>query len=171
MTSLYRLEFSGHLSTILVSSTVMLLIALISSSIGTAAHDVVAASAEGVSGWSSALAAILITSLPPMLAAFGVYTLVDANEEVIRYEAGLYSSQGIGRGSIIAVWTVLYGLIPVLAYFSGILGYSDFNLRAALNPEVALPLTITTSTVLVAVWYKLVRILDLTPYAVLKSTR
>ncbi len=99
----------------------------------------------------------------------GAYALVDASEDVLRYEAGLYSSQGIGRARILEAWMVLHGHIPVLAYAVGVLAYVAFSAGSSIQLEIVLPLVISAPTILLSVNRRLNRIVNSAPYVTVRS--
>lgn len=129
----------------------------------------VSASSVGLLGPLPTAAALVTTVLPAVLAALGVYALVSASEEVLRYEAGLYSSQGVNRSSLVRIWVVLYAAVPSFAYVVGLLGNLTLNAGSALQIELILPLVISVAVTFLAVVRKTNRILDSSPYAVVRA--
>ncbi len=166
--NLYWLEFKGHSSTILASSVAMFLTSLFSSVIGTAAHDIVTASTEGLSAWFVPLAAIVMTTLPATLAALGVYAITDASEGVLRYEAGLYSSQGVDSSLLAGVWSVTLGLIPIVSYAVGVVTYVSLTSGSSFNVEILLPFIVSGAVTLLAVERKLKSVFDTAPFVTIK---
>lgn len=167
--SLFRLELSGHQTMVFESIIVMFLTGFIASFLGTAAHDVVSASRVGQLGPLPVVAALIVAVLPGLLAALGVYVLVSASEEVLRYEAGLYSSQGVTKSSLIRIWVVLYAAVPSLAYVVGLLGDFALNPGSTLQIELVLPLALSVAVTFFAIVSKTSKILDSSPYTVIRG--
>ena len=167
--SLLRLELSGHQSMIFGAIVAMFLTGFIASFLGTTAHDVVSASSVGLLGPLPTTAALVVTVLPAFLAALGVYALINASEEALRYEAGLYTSQGVSRSSLLRVWVVLYAAVPSLAYVVGLIGDLTLNAGSTLEIELILPLVISIAVTFLGIVRKTNRILDSSPYLVVKA--
>ena len=101
----------------------------------------IAAEASGTTSPSFAPSAILVgmATLPAIFVVLGVYALIDANEEALRYEIGVYCSQGMDGDSVVDVWSALYGWIPVGAYLAGLLAYLAFTPGVVANLQNGLP--------------------------------
>jgi hypothetical protein len=147
----------------------MFLTGFIASFLGGAAYNVVTASNAGLLGAFPTFASILVAILPAVLAALGVYALVNASEEGLRYEAGLFSSQGFSRSSLIKIWVVLYAAAPSAAYVVGLGADLVLNVGSSLQIELVLPLVISVATTFFAVVYETSNVLRTSPYATLKA--
>ncbi|MDA4116693.1 MAG: hypothetical protein OK442_09110, partial [Thaumarchaeota archaeon] len=137
----------------------------------------VAAEAAGTTSPSFAPSAILvvIATLPSIFVVLGVYALLDANEEALRYEVGVFCSQGIDGDTIVDVWSALYGWLPIAAYFLGLLSFLAFTPGVIANLQTGLPdiitglFFITGMATLIMIPYKLNGVLDTSPYSVVRS--
>ena len=71
----------------------------------------VAAEVSGTTSPSFAASGILVVmaTLPSIFVVVGVYALLDANQEALSYEIGVFCSQGIGGDDVVDVWSMLYG--------------------------------------------------------------
>ena len=116
------IELVGHLPTILISCIAMAFAGYVSGFIEAASYTAAAVSAGALPGLVPSVILVLMALLPAIFVALGMYALIDASDEALRYEVGVYSSYGIDGYTIVDVWTSLYGWIPTLAYGLGMTG-------------------------------------------------
>ena len=169
------IELASHAPTIIVSCVAMGFAGYLATFFENASW--VAAEAAGTTSPSFAPSAILVAmaALPSIFVVLGVYALIDANEEALRYEVGVFCSQGIDGDTVIDVWSALYGWLPIAAYFLGLLGYVAFtpgviaNLQSGL-PDIITGLFFTTGmATLILIPFKLNGVLKTSPYTVVRS--
>src|SRR5208282_6712582 len=105
----------------------------------------------------------------------GMYAMIGASEEALRYEVGVFYSQGVDGYSIVDTWTALYGWIPTVAYGLGLSLYFALDPAAASQLQSVLA-DIASGLILVAglptfilIPRKLYEILDGSPYSVMKE--
>ena len=172
---LLTIELASHAPTVIVSCAAMFFAGYLATFFENASW--VAAEAAGTTSPSFAPSAILVVmaTLPALFVVVGVYALIDANEEALRYEVGVFSSQGIDGDTVIDVWSALYGWIPVGAFLLGLLSYLFFTPGVIANLQNGLPdiisglFFITGMATLVMIPYKLNGVLDTSPYTVVRS--
>jgi len=172
---LLQIELTSHAPTIIVSCAAMGFAGYLATFFDNASW--VAAEAAGTTSPSFAPSAILVilAVLPSLFVVLGVYALIDANEEALRYEIGVYSSQGIDGDTVIDVWSALYGWIPVAAFLVGLMSFLAFNPGVIANLQTGLPdiisglFFITGMATLILIPYKLNGVLDSSPYTVVRS--
>jgi hypothetical protein len=137
----------------------------------------VAAEAAGTTSPAFAPSAILVAmaTVPAIFVVLGVYALIDANEEALRYEVGVFCSQGIDGDTVVDVWAMLYGWIPLGAYFAGLMSFLFFtpgvieNLQSGLADIIPGLFLITGIAILIMIPLKLNGVLDTSPYSVVRS--
>jgi hypothetical protein len=137
----------------------------------------VAAEASGTTSPSFAPSAALVAmaTLPSIFVMLGVYALIDANEEALRYEIGVFCSQGIDGDEVVNVWEALYGWMPVGAYLVGLLAYLFFTPGVIADLQNGLPdiisslFFITGMATLVMIPLKLNGVLAASPFTVVKA--
>ena len=172
---LLRVELASHASTILVSCIAMGFAGYLASFFENASW--VAAKAAGTTSPSFGPSAILVglATLPSIFVVVGVYALLDANEEALRYEIGVYCSQGIDGDTVVDVWSALYGWIPVATYFLGMMTYLAITPGVIANLQNGLPdivtslFFITGMATLILIPLKLNGVLDSSPYVTVKA--
>jgi len=172
---LLRIELAAHAPTIMVSAAAMAFAGYLATFFEDASW--IAAEASGTTSPSFAPSAILVgmATLPAIFVVLGVYALIDANEEALRYEVGVYCSQGMDGDTVVDVWSALYGWIPVGAYLVGLLAYLAFtpgvidNLQAGLPDIISGLFFITGMATLIMIPAKLNGVLETSPYAVARS--
>jgi len=172
---LLRIELASHAPTVIVSCAAMGFAGYLATFFENASW--VAAEAAGATSPSFSPSAILVAmaTLPAIFVVLGVYALIDANEEALRYEVGVFSSQGIDGETVVDVWSALYGWIPVGAFLVGLLSYLAFTPGVIANLQSGLPdiitglFFITGMATLVMIPYKLNGVLDTSPYTVVRS--
>jgi hypothetical protein len=173
---LFRIELASHKSTVIASCAAMLFAGYLATFFESASW--VAAEAAGTTSPSFVPSAILVimATLPSIFVVLGVYALIDANEEALSYEVGVYCSQGIDTDTVISVWSALYGWIPVGAYFMGLMVYLFGTPGVIANLQNGLPdiisglFFITGFATLIMIPMKLNGVLDASPYSVVKSS-
>jgi hypothetical protein len=172
---LMRIELTSHAPTILASCVAMGFAGYLATFFESASW--IAAEAAGTTSPSFAPSAILVAmaTLPSIFVVLGVYALLDANEEALRYEVGVFCSQGIDGDTVIDVWSALYGWLPIAAYLLGLLGYLAITPGVIANLQNGLPdiisglFFITGMATLILIPYKLNGVLDTSPYTVVRS--
>ncbi len=172
---LLRLELSSHLPTVLVSCIAMGFAGYLATFFENASW--VAAEASGTTSPSFGPSAILVVlaTLPAIFVVVGVYALIDANEEALRYEVGVFSSQGIDGDTVVDVWSALYGWIPIGAYLLGLMSYLTLTPGVIANLQNGLPdiisglFFITGMATLIMIPTKLNGVLETSPYSVVRS--
>lgn len=172
---LMRIELASHAPTILVSCVAMGFAGYLATFFENASW--VAAEAAGTTSPSFAPSAILVVmaTLPSIFAVLGVYALIDANQEALSYEVGVFCSQGIDGDTVVDVWSALYGWLPIAAYFLGLLSYLALTPGVIANLQNGLPdiitglFFITGMATLIMIPYKLNGVLNTSPYTVVRS--
>jgi hypothetical protein len=172
---LLRIELTSHAATVIVSCAALAFAGYLATFFENASW--VAAEAAGTTSPTFAPSAILVAmaTVPAIFVVVGVYALIDANEEALRYEIGVYCSQGIDGDTVVDVWSMLYGWIPLGAYFAGLMSYLFFtpgviaNLQSGLADIVPGLFLITGMATLIIIPLKLNGVLDTSPYSVVKS--
>ncbi|HVC27552.1 MAG TPA: hypothetical protein VND40_05270 [Nitrososphaerales archaeon] len=172
---LMTIELASHAPTIIASCAAMGFAGYLATFFENASW--VAAEAAGTTSPSFAPSAILVVmaTLPSIFVVLGVYALIDANEEALRYEVGVFTSQGIDGDTVIDVWSALYGWLPIAAYFLGLLAYLAFTPGVIANLQNGLPdiisglFFITGMATLILIPFKLNGVLKTSPYTVVRS--
>lgn len=172
---LLTIELESHASTVLVSCVAMFFAGYLATFFDNASW--VAAEAAGTTSPSFGPSAVLvaIATLPAIFVVLGVYALIDANEEALRYEIGVFMSQGIDGQTVVDVWSALYGWLPVTAFLIGLLSYLFATPGVIANLQTGLPdiisglFFITGMATLIMIPYKLNGVLDSSPYTVVRS--
>lgn len=172
--SLLMMELRAHLPTVLVSCVAMGFAGYLATFFDNASW--VAAEAAGTTSPTFAPSAILVgmATLPSIFVVVGVYALIDANEEALSYEVGVFASQGIDDNTVIDTWSTLYGWIPVIAFLAGLGSYLAFTPGVISNLSNGLPdiisglFFITGMATLILIPLRLNRILEESPYSVIK---
>jgi hypothetical protein len=172
---LLRIELAAHAPTVIISCAAMAFAGYLSTFFEDASW--IAAETSGTTSPSFAPSAILVAmaTLPAIFVVLGVYALIDANEEALRYEVGVFCSQGIDGDSVIDVWSALYGWIPIGSFLLGLLAYLAFTPGVVANLQNGLPdiisglFFITGMANLVLIPTKLNGVLETSPYTVVKS--
>ena len=173
--SLLTIELKSHAPTIVVSCVAMGFAGYLATFFENASWT--AAEAAGTTSPSFAPSAILVVmaTLPSIFVVLGVYALIDANEEALRYEVGVFTSQGIDGDTVVDVWSALYGWLPVTAFLLGLLSYLAFTPGVIANLQNGLPdiisglFFITGFATLIMIPYKLNGVLKTSPYTVVRS--
>jgi len=172
---LFTLELTSHAPTILVSCIAMGFAGYLATFFENASWT--AAEASGTTSPTFGPSAILVVlaTLPAIFVVVGVYALIDANEEALRYEVGVFSSQGIDGDTVVDVWSMLYGWIPIGAYFLGLMSYLVSTPGVVANLANGLPdivgglFFITGMATLIMIPTKLNGVLETSPYTVVRS--
>lgn len=169
------IELAAHAPTIIASCVAMGFAGYLATFFENASW--VAAEVAGTTSPSFAPSAILVVmaTLPSIFVVLGVYALIDANEEALRYEVGVFASQGIDGDAVVDVWSALYGWLPVAAYFLGLLAYLAVTPGVIANLQNGLPdiitglFFITGMATLIMIPFKLNGVLKTSPYTVVRS--
>jgi hypothetical protein len=173
--SLLTMELRAHAPTVFVSCLAMGFAGYLATFFDYASWR--AAEAAGTTSPTFEPSGILVVlaTLPSIFVVVGVYALLDANEEALRYEVGVFASQGIDDNTVIDTWSALYGWFPVLAYLVGLLSYLAFTPGVIANLQNGLPdiisglFFITGMATLIMIPLKLNHVLELSPYSVVKG--
>jgi hypothetical protein len=172
---LFVIELMGHLPTVIICCIAMAFAGSVSGFLESASYDAASISTEGLPGLVPSVILVMMALLPGIFVALGMYALIDASDEALRYEVGLYSSNGIDGYAIVDAWTSVYGWIPVLAYGLGMVIYfasspgAATNLAPVLADVVSGLLLVAGLPVFILIPRRLYRILDESPYAVVRS--
>jgi hypothetical protein len=170
LTRLYLTELLGHGWLILASSITTGATAIFAVIMGGAATDIVNAARAGITGWVLGLAAASLIAVPSLLSSIGVYTLVDSNSDILRYEAGLFASQGIARRMIASVWMLLIAVIPLGVYLASLILLSSFFYSRPVlwSTGILLPSCVSTPTILLFAYSKIRSILESASFKVMR---
>ena len=175
ISGLFTLELFAHAPVIAICCAAMGFAGYIS---GYLEHESwVAAQVAGTTSPSFLPSAILVlmATLPAVFVVVGMYAIVDASQEALRYELGVYCSQGINGDTVLETWSTLYGWIPVAAYVLGLFAFLFATPGVLVDMQNALPdivgdlFFITGMATLIIIPSKLNGILEASPYAVVKS--
>ena len=95
----------------------------VSSFLEYASYTAAEVSVEALPGLVPSVILVVMALMPALFVALGMYALVSASESSLKYEIGVYYSQGVDGYSVIDTWTTLYGWIPTLGYALGLVIY------------------------------------------------
>ncbi len=172
---LLRIELASHAPTVIVSCAAMGFAGYLATFFENASWVVAEASGANSPVFGTSAILVVMATLPAIFVVLGVYALIDANEEALRYEVGVFCSQGIDGDAVIDVWSALYGWIPIGAYFLGLLSYLALTPGVIANLQSGLPdiisglFFITGMSTLIMIPLKLNGVLETSPYAVVRS--
>ena len=169
--SLYWTEFLGHASTIGAGSLATLITAVFTGIMSNSANDIARAGSAVIGEWPVALASTILLVLPSGFSAIGVYAIVEANTDLLRYEAAVLTSQGVKRSTLIWVWLWLLAAIPAGSYILGLLSFLQFSLPRTEIGSVAVagPIFLTSLTVLALTYLKIISIMNSVPFGTLRQ--
>jgi len=168
-------ELRGHAGTVAASAAAMAFAGYLSASFEAESYTAANVSAEALPGLVPSVLLAGLSLLPALFVTLGMYALVDASEEVFRYEVGVYASQGIDGHTLVDTWSSLYGWIPSLAYVLGLAAYfladprAFSELQAVLADIVGGLLLVSALPGFFLVPRRLYAMLDRSPYVVLRS--
>jgi hypothetical protein len=169
-------ELFGHAPTVIICFIAMVFGGYVSSFLEYASYSAAAISVEALPGLIPSLILVIMALMPALFVALGMYALVSANQEALRYEIGVYYSQGVDGYAVMDTWTTLYGWIPTLGYALGLTIYFGTN-AAAFNQLQAVLADVVGGLILVSglptfilIPRKLYEILDTSPYSVVRSS-
>lgn len=168
-TSVLRLELSGHQSMVAGGFVAMFVAGFASTYIGLPAHDIVVSAAVGESGLADSIGAVVVAVLPAVFSTFGIYAIVEAAQSMLRYEAGVYSSQGVARSVLFRAWTLLFGFAPLVAFLLGALTDVAFTPSFVISLEVLLPIAVSTPLILIVTLYKIRTALNESAYGTMRG--
>lgn len=169
------MELRGHATTVIIFSIAMGFAGYVSSFLEFASYTAAAVSAEALPGLIPSLILVVMALLPAVFVAIGMYAMIGASEEALRYEVGVFYSQGVDGYSIVDTWTALYGWIPTLAYALGLCVFfaeypSDTSQLQSVLADVASGLILVAGLpTFFLIPRKLYEILDGSPYSVMKE--
>jgi hypothetical protein len=167
--SILRLELSGHQSLVVGASVAMFIAGFASTFLGLPAHDIVASSTVGTAGELDSSLAVVIAVLPAVFSPLGVYAIVEAAQSMMRYEAGVYSSQGVERSRLLRAWMLLLGVAPLAAFLLGAGADIAFTPSFVVSVEVLLPIVVSAPLVLAVTAYKITAALNESAYGTMRS--
>jgi hypothetical protein len=169
--SLYWTEFLGHASTTGAGSLATLITAIFTGVMSNSTNDIAKAASAVIGEWPVALASTMLLIVPSIFSAIGVYAIVEANTDLLRYEAAVLTSQGVKRSTLIRVWLLLLAAIPALAYVLGLLSFLQFSIPRTDIGSVAIagPIFLTSLTVLTLTYLKITSIMNSVPFGTLRQ--
>lgn len=171
---LLRIELASHASTVLVSCVAMGFAGYLATFFEDASWTAAEASGTTSPTFGPSAMLVALATLPSIFVVVGVYALLDANSEAMRYEVGVFSSQGIDGDTVVDVWSMLYGWIPIGAYLIGLMSYLALSPGVVANLQNGLPdiigglFFITGMATLIMIPIKLNRLLEASPYSVVR---
>ncbi|MDA4137262.1 MAG: hypothetical protein OK449_09750 [Thaumarchaeota archaeon] len=173
---LFMTELIGHAPTVAICFAAMAFGGYVSSFLEYASYTAAAVSAEALPGLLPSVILVVMALMPAVFVAFGMYALVSASSESLKYEIGVYYSQGVDGYAVMDAWTTLYGWIPTLGYALGLVIYFGSNPAAFAGLQAVLA-DVASGLILVAglptfilIPRKLYDILDTSPYSVIRSS-
>jgi hypothetical protein len=170
--NLYWTELLGHAPAIAAGSLATLITAIFTGVMSSSANDIATAASTVIGEWPVAFASTLLLVFPSIFSAIGVYAIVEANTDLLRYEAAVLTSQGVERSTLIRVWLVLLAVIPTIAYVLGLLSFLQFSVPRTDVGSVAIagPILLTSLTVLVLTYTKISSIMNSMPFGTLRQS-
>jgi ABC-type antimicrobial peptide transport system permease subunit len=135
------------------------------------ANDIAKAASSVTGEWPVALASTLLLVVPSIFSAIGVYAIVEANTDLLRYEAAVLTSQGVNRSTLMRVWLVLLAAIPAIAYVLGLVSFLQFSVPRT-DPgslAIAAPILSTSLTLLTLTYVKITSVLNSAPFRTLRQ--
>jgi hypothetical protein len=168
-TSVLRLELSGHQSMVAGGLVAMFMAGFASTYIGLPAHDIVVSSAVGDIGLADSIVAVVTAILPAIFSPIGIYALVEAAQSMLRYEAGVYSGQGVERSTLFRTWMLLFGFAPLVAFLLGAAADMAFTLSFIVSLEVLLPIAVSSPLIIIVAFYKIRATLNNSAYGIMRS--
>jgi len=169
-------ELVGHAPTVIICFLAMLFGGYVSSFLEYASYTAAAVSAEALPGLIPSVILVVMALLPAVFVALGMYALVSASEASLKYEIGVYYSQGVDGYAVIDTWSTLYGWIPTLGYALGLALYfgtspAAFSDLQAVLADIAGGLILVSGLpTFILIPRKLYEILDTSPYAVVRDS-
>jgi len=173
---LFLTELTGHAPTVAICFVAMAFGGYVSSFLEYASYTAAAVSAEALPGLVPSIILVIMALMPAIFVALGMYALVSASQESLKYEIGVYYSQGVDGYAVMDTWTTLYGWIPTLGYALGLVVYfastpAAFVQLQAVLAEVASGLILVAGLpTFILIPRKLYDILDTSPYSVVRSS-
>lgn len=173
---LFMTELLGHAPVVAICFVAMVFGGYVSSFLEYASYTAAAVSAEALPGLIPSVILVIMALMPALFVALGMYALVTANEESLRYEIGVFYSQGVDGYAVIDAWTSLYGWIPTLGYILGLIIYfgstpaAFVQLQAVLADVVSGLILVAGLPTFILIPRKLYDVLDTSPYAVVRSS-
>jgi hypothetical protein len=172
---LFMTELLGHAPTVAICFIAMAFGGYVSSFLEYASYTAAAVSAEALPGLVPSVILVIMALMPAVFVALGMYALVSASQESLKYEIGVFYSQGIDGYAVVDTWSTLYGWIPTIGYALGLTVYFATNAAAFAELQAVLA-DIVSGLILVAglptfilIPRKLYDVLDASPYSVAKS--
>ena len=173
--SLFVTELVGHAPTVIICFVAMAFGGYVSSFLEYASYTAADISAEALPGLVPSVILVVMALMPALFVALGMYALVSASEASLKYEIGVFYSQGVDGYSVIDTWTTLYGWIPTLGYALGLVIYFGSTPQAFAGLQAVLA-DVASGLILVAglptfilIPRKLYDVLDTSPYNVVRT--
>ncbi|MDG6926790.1 MAG: hypothetical protein JRN09_09600 [Nitrososphaerota archaeon] len=172
---LFLTELYGHAPTVAICFVAMAFGGYVSSFLEYASYTAAAVSAEALPGLIPSVILVIMALMPALFVALGMYALVSASEESLKYEIGVFYSQGIDGYAVVDTWSTLYGWIPTLGYALGLCVYfgtapAAFAQLQAVLADVASGLILVAGLpTFILIPRKLYDVLDTSPYNVVRS--
>ncbi len=168
-------ELRGHADSVAVCAAAMAFAGYVSSYFESASYTAANVSSGALPGLVPSIYLASIALLPAVFVTLGMYALVDASEEVFRYEIGVFASQGIEGYTIVDTWSSLYGWIPMLAYGGGLTAFFVVNpgafsqLQAVLADIIAGLVLVAAIPGFILIPRKMGALLETSPYVVVRA--
>jgi hypothetical protein len=169
--SLYWTELLGHSTAIAAGSLATVITAIFTGVMSSSANDIAKASSSAIGQWPIGLASTMLLVVPSIFSAIGVYAIVDANADLLRYEAAVLTSQGVERSTLMRVWLVLLAAIPAVAYVLVLLSFLQLSVPRTDPGSLAIiaPIFLTSATMLMLTYMKVTSIMDSIPFGALRQ--
>jgi hypothetical protein len=173
---LFMMELIGHAPMVAICFVAMLFGGYVSSFLEYASYTAADVSAEALPGLLPSVILVVMALMPAVFVALGMYALVSASQESLKYEIGVFYSQGIDGYAVVDTWTALYGWIPTLGYALGLLVYfattpaAFAGLQAVLADVAAGLILVAGLPTFILIPRKLYDVLDTSPYNVVRSS-
>ena len=103
--SFFLSELRGHAESVAIASCAMAFAGFVSSYFESSSYVAANVSSEALPGLVPSVYLASLALLPALFVTLGMYALVDASEEVFRYEIGVFASQGIEGYTIVDTWS------------------------------------------------------------------
>ncbi len=173
---LFLTELKGHAPVVIICFVAMAFGGYVSSFLEYASYTAADISAEALPGLVPSVILVIMALLPALFVALGMYSLISASEASLRYEIGVFYSQGVDGYAVIDTWTTLYGWIPTLGYALGLVVYFGSNpaafagLQAVLADVASGLILVSGLPTFILIPRKLYEVLDTSPYNVVRSS-
>jgi hypothetical protein len=173
---LFLTELYGHAPTVAICFVAMAFGGYVSSFLEYASYKAAEVSAEALPGLIPSIILVIMALMPAVFVALGMYALISASEESLKYEIGVFYSQGIDGYAVVDAWSTLYGWIPTMGYALGLAVYfaatpaAFAQLQAVLADIVSGLILVAGLPTFILIPRKLYDVLDTSPYNVVRSS-